>query len=112
MSLTKAKVQNFRDDFQKAVANLEKDYGVNISLGTIRYDSDGLRATMKAQVGAAKARLGRDDFQVGDVVFIMHKKVDPIRTFEIIKINNKNIKVRDRDNNQMINVSPSLLKKS
>ena len=112
MSLTKAQVQKFRGDFEKAVKELEKDYGVTISLGTIRYDSGGLRATMKAQVGEAPARLGKDDFQVGDVVFIMHKKVDPIRTFEIIKINNKNIKVRDRDNNQMINVSPSLLKKS
>ena len=112
MSLTKNDVKRFRGDFQKAVDQLERDYGVTISLGTIHYDSGGLRATMKAQVGEAPARLGKDDFQVGEVVFIMHKKVDPIRTFEIIKIMSNNIKVRDRDNNQMINVSPSLLKKS
>ena len=83
--LNKQKVKSFRGDFEKAVAQLEKDY--------------------------APIKSSKDDFNVGDVVFIMHKKIDPIKTFEIIKINNKNIKVRDRDNNQMINVSPSLLKK-
>ena len=35
--MTKQEVQNFRGDFQNAVAQLEKQYGVNISLGTISY---------------------------------------------------------------------------
>tara|TARA_R110000751_G_scaffold10471_2_gene38277 strand:- start:222 stop:560 length:339 start_codon:yes stop_codon:yes gene_type:complete len=111
--LNKQKVQSFRGDFEKAVAQLGKQYGVNITLGTIRYDSAGLRATMNAKVsdGEVIVKPTKGDFSVGDVVFIVHKKVDPIRTFEIIKINAKNIKVRDRDNNQMLNVSPSLLKK-
>ena len=86
MSLTKAEVQRFRGDFEKAVAQLGKEYGVNITLGTIRYDSGGLRATMKAQVGAAPAKAEKGDFQVGDVVFIMHKKVDPIRNLKLLKL--------------------------
>ncbi len=109
--LNKQKVKGFRSDFEKAVTQLEKDYGVTISLGTIRFDSQELRAKMTAKVGEAAPKASKDDFNIGDVVFIMHKKVDPIKTFEIVKINNKNIKVRDRDNNQMFNVSPSLLKK-
>ena len=40
--MTKTEVQQFRADFQKVVAQLEKQYGVNISLGIIRYDQDGL----------------------------------------------------------------------
>mgnify|MGYP003965420493 len=34
--MTKQEVKLFREDFQKAVAQLEEQYGVNISLGTIR----------------------------------------------------------------------------
>ena len=109
--LNKQKVKSFRGDFEETVAQLEKEYGVTISLGTIRFDAQELRAKMTVKMGDAPVKASKDNFNVGDVVFIMHKKIDPIKTFEIIKINNKNIKVRDRDNNQMINVSPSLLKK-
>ena len=109
--LNKQKIKGFRGDFAKAVAQLEKDYGVTISLGTIRFDAQELRAKMTAKVGEAATKASKDDFNVGDVVFIVHKKVDPVKTFEIIKINSKNIKVRDRDTNQLFTVSPSLLKK-
>ncbi len=109
--LNKQKIKGFRGDFAKAVAQLEKDYGVAISLGTIRFDAQELRAKLTAKVGEAAPKASKDDFNVGDVVFIVHKKVDPIKTFEIIKINSKNIKVRDRDTNQLFTVSPSLLKK-
>ena len=49
--LNSQKVQTFRDDFENAVAQLEKDYGVAISLGTIRFSSSELRAKMTARVG-------------------------------------------------------------
>ena len=42
--LTKAEVQRFRVDFEKAVDQLERDFGVTISLGTIRFDANELRA--------------------------------------------------------------------
>ena len=45
------KVQEFRSDFAKAIAQLEKDHGVTISLGTIRFDANELRAKMTAKVG-------------------------------------------------------------
>ena len=39
--MTKQEVKSFRGDFQKAVAQLEAQYGVSISLGTIRFDESG-----------------------------------------------------------------------
>ena len=92
--MTKQEVQAFRGDFQKAVAQLEEQYGVNISLGTIRFDVNGLSAKMKAEKGEKIVRATRADFTIGDIVGINHKKVNPNQEFEVIKINNKNVKVR------------------
>ena len=107
--LNKQKVKDFRSDFEKAVTQLEKDHGVNISLGTISFNANELRAKMTASVGDKIVRGKKEDFNVGDVVGINHKKVNPNDEFTIIKINNKNIKVKGSDG--MINVSPSLLVK-
>ena len=108
--LNRQKVQTFRDDFEKAVAQLEKDYGVTISLGTIRFDSNELRAKMTAKVGDAPIKSTREDFNVGDVVKINHKKVDPKAQFRVEKINNKNIKLMALDGTKsMVNASPGLL---
>lgn len=108
--LNKQKVQSFRGDFEKAVAQLEKDYGVTISLGTIRFDSNELRGKMTARVGKATPKASREDFQVGDIVKINHKKVDPSNQYRIDKIMSKNIKVMALDGSRsMIRVSPSLL---
>jgi|TARA_R100000479_G_scaffold48089_1_gene22196 hypothetical protein len=108
--LNRQKVQDFRVDFEKAVAQLEKDYGVYISLGTIRFDSNELRAKMTAKVGDAPIKSTREDFNVGDVVKINHKKVDPKAQFRVEKINNKNIKLMALDGTRsMVNASPGLL---
>ena len=114
--MTKQEVKSFRGDFQKAVAQLEAQYGVSISLGTIRFDESGLRAKMEAVKGEKVIRATKNDFQVGDIVGINHKKVNSNDEFEIIKINNKNIKVKainvgDGRIGGMINVSPGLLVK-
>ena len=114
--MTKQEVKTFRGDFQKAVAQLEEQYGVNISLGTIRYDVNGLSAKMKAEKGEKIIRATRADFIIGDFVGINHKKVNPNDEFEIVKINNKNIKVKainvgDGRIGGLINVTPSLLVK-
>ena len=92
--MTKQAVKSFRGDFQKAVAQLEAQYGVNISLGTIRFNEDGLSAKMKAEKGEKIVRANKADFTIGDIVGINHKKIDSNQEFEVIKINNKNIKVR------------------
>jgi hypothetical protein len=106
--LNRQKVQDFRVDFEKAVAQLEKDYGVTISLGTIRFDANELRAKMTARVGEATP--SREDFNVGDTVKINHKKVDPKAQFRVEKINQKNIKLMALDGTRsMVNASPSLL---
>ena len=107
--MTRQEVQQFRTDFQKAVAQLEEQYGVNIGLGTIRYDQDGLRATMKAEKGEKVERLDKNDFKVGDIVGINHKKVNPKDQFRIIKIMTKNIKVERLNGMGLIKVAPSLL---
>ena len=112
--MTKQEVKSFRGDFQKAVAQLEAQYGVSISLGTIRFDESGLRAKMEAVKGEKVIRASKDDFQVGDIVGINHKKVNSNDEFEIIKINNKNIKVQainvgDGRIGGLFTVTPSLL---
>ena len=113
--LNSQKVQTFRDDFEKAVAQLEGDYGIAISLGTIRFNSNELRAKMTARVGAKAVRASREDFQVGDIVKINHKKVSPNDQFRIEKINSKNIKVKGLDGlgarDRILSVSPGLLVK-
>ena len=106
--MTKQEVKSFRGNFQKAVAQLEEQYGVRISLGTIRFDDSGLRAKMEAVKGEKVIRATKNDFQVGDTVSIDHKTMNPNDEFEIIKINSKNIKVRGKGGH-VFNVSPNLL---
>tara|TARA_R110000744_G_scaffold39196_2_gene89351 strand:- start:262 stop:600 length:339 start_codon:yes stop_codon:yes gene_type:complete len=104
------KVQEFKGDFLKAVSQLEKDYGVAIDLGTISFNNSSLRVKMTAIVGGEKiVRLSKNDFIVGDIVSIIHKKVDSKRRFKIEKINAKNIKVSEIEGYSMMTVSPSLL---
>ena len=95
----KQNVREFRSDFQQAVAQLEKDYGVNISLGNISFNGQELRSKMTAQKGEQIIRAKKDDFQVGDIVGINHKKVNKNDEFKINKINGKTITV------EKINVS-------
>jgi len=102
----------FRIDFQKSVKELEEKYGVKVNLGNIRFNDYELRSKLTATKTSDVKRYEIIDFRVGDVVFIDHKKVDPITTFEILKINRKNVKVRNRDNSSVYNVSPSFLRKN
>jgi len=107
--MTNQEVKNFRNDFQKAIVQLEKQYGVNIGLGTIRFDENSLRTKMTAVKGEKTQMLSKDDFKVGDVVGINHKKINPNDTFKIIKISKVNIKVRG--DKGLFTVSPNLLVK-
>jgi hypothetical protein len=109
--LDKAKVSEFRGDFANAVAKLESQYGMSITLGTISFSANELRSKMTARVGSPVQRASKDDFNVGDTVGINHKKVDSKRRFTIDKINGKNIKVSEIDGYSMMTVSPSLLVK-
>jgi hypothetical protein len=103
-------VREFRSDFQLAVAKLEEQYGVNISLGTISFDESMIKSKMTARKGEKAVELTKDDFKVGDMVGINYKKINPNDTFTIYKINNKNIKVEGA-NGELFTVSPSLLVK-
>ena len=103
-------VKGFRSDFQLAVAKLEEQYGCNISLGTISFDGSELKSKMTARKGEKIVEATKDDFKVGDIVGINHKKVSSNDTFTIYKINSKNIGVKGA-NGSMMRVSPSLLVK-
>jgi len=73
---------------------------------------------MEAVKGNAVDVLNKDDFRIGEIVTINHKKVDKRNKFAIAKINSKNILVEkiNATQLQMVNfnksrVSPSLLVK-
>jgi len=109
-------LKGFRSDFQLAVAKLEEQYGCNISLGTISFDGSELRSKMTARKGEKVVKVTKDDFQIGDVVGINHKKVNPKDQFRIYKINSKNIGVEKLNPGNgrvgaQMRVSPSLLVK-
>ena len=112
MEFNRDKVSKFRDDFEKAVEGLEKQYGCVIELGTIRYESNQLRVKMTAKIGEKIVKLRSSDFTVGEIVFIDHPKVPTTETFEILKINRKNIKLRSRDTNKTFSASPNFLKRN
>ena len=112
MEFNRGNVGQFRDDFEKAVEKLGKEYGVQITLGTIRFDKDELRAKMTARKGEYREKLKSSDFTVGEIVFIDHPKVPNTETFEILKVNRKNIKLRSRDTNRTFTASPNFLKRS
>ena len=112
--LDKQKISEFRVDFQKTITQLEKDYGINITLGTISFNANEFRTKMTAHVGNAVPRASKEDFSVGDTVKINHKSIQHDDQFKIIKINAKNIKViklnagEGRNGGEMT-VSPGLL---
>lgn len=109
--MTKTDVQNFRSDFQNAVAQLQKKYGVNISAGTIRYSADELRFKVTARKGKVVAKLNKNAFQVGDKVIINHKSCKD-KIYEVVKVMTKNIKVQEIGGFGLVTVSPGLLVKS
>ena len=109
--LNRKSVKNFRTDFQSAVQQLEKQYGVSINLGTIRFDSNELRAKMTATTGTPSEKLSKDDFKVGETVTINHRK-GAGKTYTIKKIMKKNIVVRDNNGFGQLRVSPGLLQKA
>jgi len=101
----------FRKDFTEAVQALENKHGINMSLGAITYDDEGFRVKITAREGAAE--FGKNlptisDFTVGDMVTIDHKKYNNGQVFNVIKINNKKIKVQN--GKTIISAPPSMLR--
>jgi len=50
-----------------------------------------------------------EQLQVGSIVKINHKKVDPMIQFRVTKINRKNVKVKQLNGNGIYSVGASLL---
>ena len=111
-SFDKDQVGQFRNDFNEAVKHLESIYGVHISLGTLTYDSNEVRGKVTARKGDKPVKSTIDEFKIGDIVSINHKKVDPNKQYRIAKINRKTIKVINLNNKfNIVKVSPGLLVK-
>ena len=113
--MTSTEVKNFRSDFQNAVAQLQKKYGVNINAGTIRYTDSELRFKVTARKGKVIPKLTKEAFKVGDTVKINHKSAIG-KQFRVEKIMTKNIRVTEINPPKgriagMVRVSPSLLEK-
>jgi len=108
--MTKTEVQNFRNDFQNAISQLQNKYGVIINAGTIRYTEDELRFKVTARKGKVTPKLTKEAFQVGDKVKINHKSAKG-KEWLIEKIMSKNIRVSEIGGMGMVRVSPSLLEK-
>ncbi len=113
--MTVQEVKKFRVDFENAVKELQKKYGVNISTGAIRYTDSELRFKVTARKGKVTPKLTKEAFQVGDIVKINHKSAIG-KQFKVEKIMTKNIRVTEinlpkgRIGGQ-VRVSPSLLEK-
>ena len=111
--LNRQTVQSIHSEIQDLLAPLQEKYGIAISLGSVRFTTNELRTKLTARIGKATPRLSKSDFKLGDIVGINDKSIDANDNFEVIKINNKNIKVRGLDGlgsrDRKFNVSPGLL---
>jgi len=109
--MTSTEVKNFRVDFQNAVTELQKKYGVNISTGAIRYSDSELRFKVTARKGKIVEKLDKSAFNVGEKVTINHKSCKG-KIYEIVKVMAKNIKVQEIGSFGLVTVSPGLLQKA
>lgn len=108
MKLDKQGLQQFREDFDKAVEKLEKKYGMEIDLGNIRFDGIELRSKLTATIGTPRKKHDISEFSVGDYVGIDHKRVEKNASFKVIKVNRVRVLVEGR-NGERFNVQPQLL---
>ncbi len=55
-SLTKSKLAEIRKDIDSALAEVGKKHGISsFKLGTIRYDADGFKSTLEAQLSGGES---------------------------------------------------------
>ncbi len=115
MNISKTTIQDFRTDFKAAVAALSTKYGVDVTLGTVRFDKNEFRGRLVVTNRSSSATSATPDnaftsfVRVGDKVKVNHRKVSG-RVFVVVKKNSVNWKLKD-DNGKMFNVSPSLVVK-
>ena len=57
MELDRKGLQQFREDFDKAVEKMEKKYGMSIDLGNIRFNGTELRSKLTATVGTPRKNI-------------------------------------------------------
>lgn len=97
MEFTKNNLSQFREEFNKLAKQLEKKFDISISLGVIRFDDTQFSAKMtsiKNNSNSEGTLIKRDSIHVGDIVGIDHKKVNKNDEFVVVKINNKNMKLK------------------
>jgi len=63
MKIDQKMLQNFREDFEDAVADLEKKYGIVIQLGNISYSDDHFDAKFTAKSGDDMEEIRKREFE-------------------------------------------------
>lgn len=69
MQIDKQMLQQFRQDFQEAVKDLESKYGIVISLGKITYGHDDFTAKLEAKSGDSKDEVMKREFEENCLYF-------------------------------------------
>jgi len=87
--MNKLKAEQFRIEFNKLKSTLEEKFNINVSIGTIRFDSDGLttKITAKNKIDASKIeKINPNTINSKDLIgryFKFHS--DDSRIFQVIK---------------------------
>ena len=86
MSFTKQELQSFRTDFAKAVAKLEKEYGVEIGLGNISYSAE--QFTSKIKVAKTVSSNGQKTSETFVQDLDLPKRITKDKSISMVKFSN------------------------
>tara|TARA_R110000851_G_scaffold37986_4_gene97742 strand:+ start:5257 stop:5598 length:342 start_codon:yes stop_codon:yes gene_type:complete len=112
MKFQTTNVKTFRQDFQSAIAKLEKQYDCKINLGNIRFNANELRSKLTATTttGIIKSHTVSETYSIGQDVKIAHRKCIG-ETYTIVKKLRKNWVLLNHTTNTRVRVNPSLITK-
>jgi len=112
MKFQKTNVKQFRQDFQLAIAKLEKQYNCNINLGNIRFNANELRSKLTATTtsGQEKRENLNTTYSIGDDVKVIHRRCIG-ETYTIVKKLRKNWVLKNHTTNTRVRVNPTLITK-
>jgi len=111
MKFTNSTAKSFRNDFQLAIAKLEKQYECSINLGNIRFNANELRSKLTAtKTSAPSAFEISSKFTIGETVRIDHKRCSG-KLFTIVRKLRKNWMLQQEGTLNKVKVSPTLISK-
>ena len=110
--MTRTEIKNIKAEFDKMLDSFATKHVLKIQTGNIIFNDVNMRfkITMTDAFAAPKVSKPSEGFSAGDFVTVNHNKVNKSDIFEVIKVNSKNIKIKD-GSGQIFIVSPSILVK-